>query len=148
MNFSTAPATAPSSSLRPSPGSTTEKLPPASSSIDTLKARIGRAIVKKENTLVAISSSIVPMPIAMDSHSAVAISRGGLGSLLFHAVLGELGDLIGERLEFGRDRQRDFAGDADGLFVQLRNLCCSVGTPPAAAIVSLRTAAICCAPFE
>jgi outer membrane murein-binding lipoprotein Lpp len=46
LNFSTAPATAPSSSLRPRPGSTTAKLPPASSSIDTLNARIGRLIVK------------------------------------------------------------------------------------------------------
>ena len=66
--------------------------------------------------------------MAMDSHSAVAISLGGLGSLLFHAVLGEIGDLVGERLEFGDDRQGDFAGDADGFFVQLRNLRCGVGT--------------------
>jgi hypothetical protein len=43
-------------------------------------------------------------------------------------VLGELGDLIGERLEFRGDRQRDFAGDTDGFFVQLRNPRCSVGT--------------------
>ena len=75
LNFSTAPATAPTSSLRPRPGSTTAKLPPASSSIDTLSARIGRAMVKKENMLVAISSTTVPMPSARASHSAVAISR-------------------------------------------------------------------------
>ncbi len=68
---------------------------------------------------------------------------GGQGGLLFDTVLGELGDLIGERIEFGGDRQRDFAGDADGFFVQLRNPCCSVGTPPAAAITSARTATIC-----
>ena len=78
--------------------------------------------------LVAISNSIVPMPMAMDSHSAVAISLGGLGSLLFHAVLGEIGDLVGERLEFGNDRQCDFARDANGFFVQLRNLRCGFGT--------------------
>ena len=52
---------------------------------------------------------------------------GGLGDLLLHAVFGELGDLVGERREFGGDRQRDLAGDADGFFVQLRNLCCGVG---------------------
>ena len=88
-------------------------------------------MVKKENMLVPISNTIVPMPSAMDSHSAVAISCGGLRGLLFHAVLGEFGDLVGERLEFGDDRQRDFAGDADGFFVQLRNLCCGVGTAAA-----------------
>ena len=97
---------------------------------------------------MAISSRIVPMPMARDSHSAVAISRGGLGGLLFHIVLGEIGDLVGERLEFGSDRQRDFAGDADGFFVQLRNLCCGVGAAAAAAIASLRTAAICWAPLR
>ncbi len=52
---------------------------------------------------------------------------GGLRSLLFDVVLGEFGDLVGERLEFGDDRQRDFARNADDFFVQLRNLCCSVG---------------------
>ena len=43
-------------------------------------------------------------------------------------VLGEIDDLIGQRLEFGNDRQRDFARDADGFFVQLRNLHGGVGT--------------------
>ena len=127
LNFSTAPATAPSSSLRPRPGSTTAKLPPASSSIDTLNARIGRAIVKKENMLVPISSRIVPMPNRHGFPFRRGHFPGGLGGFLFHTVLGEFGDLVGERLEFGHDRQRDFAGDADNFFVQLRNLRCGVG---------------------
>ena len=127
LNFSTAPATAPSSSLRPRPGSTTAKLPPASSSIDTLNARIGRAIVKKENMLVPISNSNRADAQCHGFPFRRGHFPGGLGGLLFHAVLGEIGDLVGERLEFGSDRQRDFAGDADGFFVQLRNLRCGVG---------------------
>ena len=77
--------------------------------------------------LVRISNRIVPMPNASDSHSAVAISRAACGGLLLHIVLGEFGDLVGERLKFGNDRQGDLAGDADGFFVQFRNLCGGVG---------------------
>jgi hypothetical protein len=47
--------------------------------------------------------------------------------LLFHTVFGEIGDLVGERLDFSRDRQRNFAGDAEGFFIQLRNTRRSVG---------------------
>jgi hypothetical protein len=43
-------------------------------------------------------------------------------------VLGEFGDLIGDWLELGDDRQRDFTRYAHDFFVQLRNLCCGVGT--------------------
>ena len=75
-----------------------------------------------------ISNSIVPMPMRHGFPFGRGHFLGGLGGLLFHAVLGELGDLVGERLEFGSDRQRDFAGDADGFFVQLRNPRCGVGT--------------------
>ncbi len=38
------------------------------------RVAIGRAIVKKENMLVTISNTIVPMPRARASHSAAAIS--------------------------------------------------------------------------
>ena len=75
LNFSTAPATPPTSSLRPRPGSTTAKLPPASSSIAAVRARIGRAMVTKENSQVPISTSIAQMPTASEIRSADAISR-------------------------------------------------------------------------
>ena len=52
---------------------------------------------------------------------------GALGRLLFNIVLGELGDLVGERFDFGGDRQRDLAGEADGFFIQLRNTRRGVG---------------------
>ena len=52
---------------------------------------------------------------------------GALGRLLFHIVLGEFGDLVGERLKLGDDRQGDVAGNTEDLFVQFRDLCCSVG---------------------
>ena len=77
--------------------------------------------------LVPISNRIVPIPNASGFPFRRGHFPGGLGGLLFHAVLGEIGDLVGERLEFGSDRQRDFAGDADGFLVQLRNPCCGVG---------------------
>ena len=101
MNFSTAPATAPSSSLRPRPGSTTAKLPPASSSIDTLNARIGRAIVKKEKMLVSDQQQNRAEADGQGFPFGRSHFPGGLGRLLFHIVLGEFGDLVRERLELG-----------------------------------------------
>ena len=84
-------------------------------------------MVKKENMLVAISSRIVPMPSARDFPFGGGHFPCSLGSLFFHVVLGEIGDLVGERLDFGSDRQRHFARDADGFFVQLRNPRCRIG---------------------
>ncbi len=75
LNFSTAPATWPSSSLRPRPGNTTEKFPPASSSIALLSERIGRPMVKKENAQVPTRSSMVKAATISDMRSADAISR-------------------------------------------------------------------------
>ena len=57
----------------------------------------------------------------MDSHSAVAISRAAWAACSSTLCLANIGDLVGERLDFGSDRQRHLAGDADGFLVQLRN---------------------------
>ena len=147
LNFSTAPATAPSSSLRPRPGSTTAKLPPASSSIDTLNARIGRAMVKKENMLVTISNSIVPIPNAMDSHSAVAISLAAwaacsstlcLANSAIWLAIGSSSAAIGSVTSRAMRMASSFSF---AIFA-------AASAPPARRPLQLRTAAICWAPFE
>ena len=72
LNSSTAPAISPSSSLRPSPGSTTSKLPPASSRIALHIAVIGRAI-----PLPSISASNPPSmkPPAASIATSRSVSR-------------------------------------------------------------------------
>jgi hypothetical protein len=51
--------------------------------------------------------------------------RGRRG--LFRLELGELDDLVGSLFQFGRERQRHLAGDADRLIVELRALRGSLG---------------------
>ena len=80
MNFSTAPATSPTSSLRPRPGSTTENSPSASLSIATVSARMGRAMLKTEKMHAPIRTSATSMPVmnevcATDAASASASAR-------------------------------------------------------------------------
>ena len=82
------------------------------------------------------------MPNARDSHSAVAISRAACGSLLFHIVLGEFGDLVGERLELGA------IGSVTSRAMRMASsfsfaIFAAASAPPAAAIASARTATIC-----
>ena len=77
--------------------------------------------------LLPISNRIVPMPNRQGLPFRRGHIPGALGRLHFHIVLGDFGDLVGQRLELGNDRQGDVACNTDNFFVQLRNPCCGVG---------------------
>jgi hypothetical protein len=74
------------------------KLPPASSSIDMLRARIGRAIVTKEEMLVPMSNRMVPKPMAKVPIQPWPFPDH-LGPRPLQPMLGELGDLVRKRLK-------------------------------------------------
>ena len=74
LNFSTASATSPISSLRPNPGRTVSKFPDARSFIATLRARMGRAIVTMDNSKEMTRTMVTTMPVATLARSTHCIS--------------------------------------------------------------------------
>ena len=77
-----------------------------------------------------ISSRIVQMTDCHGLPFGGGHFPSGPGRFLFHALLGELGDLVGERLEFGSNRQCHFAGNPDRFLIQLGNPRGGVGPRP------------------
>ena len=113
LNFSTAPATSPTSrSLRPRPGSTTEKSPPASFSIAAVNARMGRAMLKTEKMHTPIRTSATSY--AGDERGprdGRGLSFGfGAGSELL--LLGKVDDLVGQLRYLFVDRRQHLLADA------------------------------------
>ena len=120
LNFSTAPATSPTSSLRPRPGSTTEKLPPASFSIATVSARIGRAMVKTEKMQAPIRSSATSTPAINDVRSTDAASASAAARASRAPLLGKVRRSCWRALDFLVDRRQHLLADAVDLGDQLR----------------------------
>ena len=122
--------------------------------METLSARIGRAIVKMEKTQVAISSSAAAMPDGQrGAFSRSHFLHRGRSSLL-RLELGKVDDLVGHRVHLTGDGQSHLAGDANSLVVEFRALCSgfSASWPPegrdaSTRIASLRTETICWAPL-
>ena len=106
-------------------------MPLASSFIAPVKAFIGRAMVKMENTQVAINST-AEIPIARAVLSAEDISCRCGSIFLFHPVLGEIDNLVRERFNFNRDGQGHIPGDAGCLIVEPRHICNGFGRQLAA----------------